>query len=868
MSTLQRSLELEGRLHEALETTRKVLDVNRTPQLAADVAHEYVDKFHLAEFVTRGALLSAIEALKKLGLNDDRLQHTLGHDPSTPHTTAVTLEMTRTVTCAFQKLVKRDVNSPTSIVTEVTGVLGAIKTVTGIVTVVEEYVWDYTYTWALRVYCGAARDEATVLREGVIAGLLRTRSREPPCPETSVKDPLEVDLTWLMQGGLWAEPQAFCVSREAKTCLTPRRNADIDGALSFLAGLSTWGTALSEELEEMWSNVHGHAYDTAPSEADELFFPVCPFLEHVDGDDEGCMVLTGDDLDALVALCGKGFDEQLAKVETTFPESGLCAREGGRLALWGNFFAQLHADYAAGVTYLEDLLRKQLVDALGKTVTSSDFAEYMEFHCRKLFAATYAPRPFSISVRLPGQDPEGIVTLERTPPYDVDETPKVPQPLQTLTRCVPAEEAPRMHFSLDASTDVHFTGNTYLHVSVSHRFSTEPKGSVQLRCRARQFGGYIVLLGIITGADSFSPKHAFLLRDKDELQVPLSLNEIPSAQEFQDAVSSLSPEQQRFAQAYREMQLNATLFAMCVVQVKPQMEAVLNLPAGSLVQEIELGHDLTDLFAEHHIPSDLLGYKPDSFEDADAVHAAEKVAAVRRNVDNVQAIIEKAKQTALNDTKMQASMAKAQAQGRNVFHDCKEMQDRKFKGKKRKMDLATRQDSPPEPRTQSEPHTHLDPTHPAPLESLDISGLPGKLEAQFSAHESARCLRPTIVTVESHWTKKFQKSIIAAEESERLGAEEQRREQQRAFDLLDALTKAGEIDLVAAEMHVVVAATHCFDKTLMDTVVQNNVNPVEKVEASLLLAASVLHNCPPAALLSSAHKARALQFSPHLCEVE
>ena len=44
------------------------------------------------------------------------------------------------------------------------------------------------------------------------------------------------------------------------------------------------------------------------------------------------------------------------------------------------------------------------------------------------------------------------------------------------------------------------------------------------------------------------------------------------AKEFKEAISSISPEQQRFAKAYRKMQLSSTLFAIAVVQIKPQLE--------------------------------------------------------------------------------------------------------------------------------------------------------------------------------------------------------------------------------------------------------------------------------------------------------
>ena len=64
------------------------------------------------------------------------------------------------------------------------------------------------------------------------------------------------------------------------------------------------------------------------------------------------------------------------------------------------------------VDYIEALIEKQLVAAVGKTLTAKDFGAYMNFHNRKLFAPQYAPSPFVYAVRRPDHCPEGVLSIE------------------------------------------------------------------------------------------------------------------------------------------------------------------------------------------------------------------------------------------------------------------------------------------------------------------------------------------------------------------------------------------------------------------------------------------------------------------------
>ena len=66
-----------------------------------------------------------------------------------------------------------------------------------------------------------------------------------------------------------------------------------------------------------------------------------------------------------------------------------------------------------------------------------------------------------------------------------------------------------------------------------HSFSGSTVGNIKLVGRARQFSSFILMIGRIGGPNLFEPKHAIIVKDKDELIVPLLLEQIPAPKEFQ-----------------------------------------------------------------------------------------------------------------------------------------------------------------------------------------------------------------------------------------------------------------------------------------------------------------------------------------------
>src|SRR5690606_37344030 len=107
---------------------------------------------------------------------------------------------------------------------------------------------------------------------------------------------------------------------------------------------------------------------------------------------------------------------------------------------------------------------------------------------------------------------------------------------------------------------------------------------------------------------------------------------------------------------------------------------------------------------------------------------------------------------------------------------------------------------------------------------VDYTKIPGELDKSFEELDEDAALRPTIINTGEIWTKSSQKALLAPPQTESLTTNEQGIEKNKAFDLLDALTKSGVLSIEHASLHVVLAATHCFDETLMNTVINDNIN--------------------------------------------
>eukprot|EP01063_Lacrimia_lanifica_P007647 TRINITY_DN14917_c0_g1_i1.p1 TRINITY_DN14917_c0_g1~~TRINITY_DN14917_c0_g1_i1.p1 ORF type:complete len:875 (+),score=280.16 TRINITY_DN14917_c0_g1_i1:48-2672(+) len=859
------------RVRLAREAVAKLLDDTRRPGLLGDVPHAYDDKYLVTESFTAAAIEAVGNALAALGADAAAVEQMRGWSGEGRR---VTLRFSCEEECVLLKKESAVLRKEEHVVqTQVAKVFSKI------IDRQDVWKWRYSAAWEVVMYAGLdphAEDAAVVLCHHSVDTFLKTLSSCPPRPARVVQDPTEVDLSWWVKQGAG---EGFRVARHDPACRTPRRNAEVAAAEQFFRRLTVFAEGVLDYWYDEVVEVQGLSakcvgdpvepmYDHDAVHAGDVFVPILPLLEAVevadggaDADATACRPLLPDDTAAALGEQARSLTSKRDAAKAAFASAtGLLTASEADLSVVLHHCSVVGEVYAKAVQYVEDVLRKQLVAAVGKVITPLDFAAYMTFHNRKVFSKEAQPRPFAHAIRsAAGGDPVGTLTLEaKTADGGV-------APIATFARQIPEDRCGPMRFALSAGMEARFGGARWVHGYVAHQFGGAGGARLWLSAKAQSFSSYVVLLGEIGGAEAFVPRHAILVRNRREFRIPLQCEALPAPKAFQDAIESLSPEQEAFAKAYRAMQLNATLFGVCVVHLAPQVEKVLNLPKDALAQDVFLLDRIVNLMVKYSIPSSLLAYQSDCVGDEDdGVAPAEKVARVQRNVDAMNVIIEDAKKKEREDKLAREYKASLQALGE--FRCEPRKRGGLFERKSRK---ASRSRSDAAPQAQAAtgggaPQQRQGST--SEDGAVDVSAIPHELDARYLRDDTESCLRPTIIKAGDEWTVEtpLLASAWGPPQVSILDGDDQKQEKEKAFALLSAITRCGALPLDAAELHVVIAATHTFEKTLVDTVVQDNANPIEKVERSVLITASTVLEQPVAQLLRPKQRRRVQGHAPHL----
>jgi hypothetical protein len=942
--------QFHNSVNQALVQVRKILSTARHPVRASEVDHTYTDKYALSEFLTNVAIASQLNVLDRLGLAADSLatlQQLASKDAK-----EVTLRFEGTRTCTFVEERKTTVESPhehTVAVEEKTkkGFLEQVTKTTSVkhkvTTEVAETVWSVKNAWGIYIYHGSDPTENRIEMQSRLATsevvTSGCRTKNAPYPASTEIGPLEVSLSWLLcnvsssttvEGG---DKAVFKIDRD--TCKTPRRNEDSETALEFFCNVDAWCKNVILALDNIESV--GNRDPSIGSKPESklslrsittkaIFVPVLPLFEDtikdVNPDEAPPPLLSSDDVDVFLSEQCRSLDSAISALVETHPAptktSVLISSLEAKLYVLSLHSKDIVKYYSDGMDFIETMLTNQLEAAIGKIVDRDDFFEYMSSSLGKnLFSDFYLPRPFSFAVRRLDHSPDGAISIER---FDNDG--KV-HPIITA-ECKIDSEPNAIHMPINASTSVELMGEKYLHGWLNCRFgnnSSQPR--YQITARARQFSSFMLVIGKLSGPDIFEPQEAIIISNKDELFLPLLLEELPTAKAFRDAISSLSPEQRRFAEAFRAMQLSSSVFGLLTIQLKPQLETLLGVPPCSLTKEVRLSEDLLSLFIDYQIPSDLLSYDgPTNCE------ASEKVAAVKKNCQNVLDMIEGLKEKEIKEQAARADMAFETRQAEQPPHSeglsfgsagsapipaenaiSVPMMRAKRCGARsavipQEMTLASclpmatptfddtlafdmcMEDeiptsiarstesnfaSPPKINSTASESTENNMQNIAQpgasaREGTDFTAIPKKLDKLYEEYDADDALRATTVKVGAHWRKKSQANLLAKMSDHTFDdSDEKSSMRAKAFDLLDALSRSGALPIACSELHVIVCSTYRFERELVETVIQGNTNPIERTEIAFLLMNSTIHNIEPKLLLKDgAQVARLSQMAPKM----
>ena len=398
----------ERAVNDALAVTARVLGEAREPMLPARIDHSYADKFALAEAGVSAFIVSSLHALEAVGMTQATLRTVAGWAANNH---SVTLRFNASTACDYAREDTHDVAAPNKETTS----MGVFSISTRVTTTVTEHVWMCRAEWEVSVFRGTGRsagDNIVLTSRRSARAELRTATKVQPAVGSSYRmTPMDLPITFLAaavdaHGG--AASVRFRIDRSVDTCRTPRRNREVDAALGFAVALYDWAAYVRAFFTQ---NLYAMSLATAPNTApdvsrwtvDDLFVPALLFERGRGSNDDALhpsaspSVSAGGtprtssglaellsppspnatsrvlmDLSSVNTLLGEGRDGLRARADTLsralpLPASKEFITGAEATIAVACAYARRAALHASdGVNYVEEMLRDQVVAAVGK----------------------------------------------------------------------------------------------------------------------------------------------------------------------------------------------------------------------------------------------------------------------------------------------------------------------------------------------------------------------------------------------------------------------------------------------------------------------------------------------------------------------
>jgi hypothetical protein len=168
-------------------------DTTKKPVCPREVAHGYSDKYLLAEWVTLTGISSVFVVLEELGVDAALLAKLV----DAVQNKSVTLRFTATETCDFDRHAKRKLDDKNKSTSEGFGYIWTSK----VVHKIDEWFWKFAYSFELCLFVGQFDEASKIVLSKRNTGKYEivTLTEDAPRPKSVVRDPIDVNLTWLLQ---------------------------------------------------------------------------------------------------------------------------------------------------------------------------------------------------------------------------------------------------------------------------------------------------------------------------------------------------------------------------------------------------------------------------------------------------------------------------------------------------------------------------------------------------------------------------------------------------------------------------------------------------------------------------------------------